>query len=273
MTHILWVEDQFHWIDKLTPILKKTDFGDGCENNNVETYKFADAACQAIKQAKQAPDIAILDANMGGNDDAGFTVSRSLIKKWPDLPIIYLSEHSGTGIERRALEKTETQDFIAKHQQNIDEILCWRIKATLRQRRILGQSNNQSAEDTICSGNLSIDLTTWEVYWCSQKLMNPTNSKRPLAPTPRKILRALVESSPRPLTTLQIADQLDLDKFNYASYRQHIKTLRHSFEQVSLSLEQPSFLELCQSGQGIVTFGDEGAYCWKPPPVGSHPSN
>jgi hypothetical protein len=26
-----------------------------------------------------------------------------------------------------------------------------------------------------------------------------------------------------------------------------------------------SFSELCNQGMGIVTFGDEGAYFWKPP--------
>ena len=61
--------------------------------------------------------------------------------------------------------------------------------------------------------------------------MNPHNPKRPLAPTPRKILRLLVECSPRPLSTEQIADLLDadLERFSYANYRQHIKTLRRAF--------------------------------------------
>jgi hypothetical protein len=24
------------------------------------------------------------------------------------------------------------------------------------------------------------------------------------------------------------------------------------------------FVDICKRGEGIVTFGDEGAYCWKP---------
>ena len=91
--------------------------------------------------------------------------------------------------------------------------------------------------------------------------MNPSNARRPLAPTPRKLLRELVESSPRPLTAGQIAERLDSDaeKFSYASYRQHIKTLRRAFAVVDTG-----FAELCSRGEGIVTFGDEGAYCWIP---------
>ena len=89
--------------------------------------------------------------------------------------------------------------------------------------------------------------------------MNPANPRRPLAPMPRKLLRELVEASPRPLTALQIAERLDADpeKFSYASYRQHIKTLRRAFAVVD-----PEFAEFCNRGEGIVTFGDEGAYCW-----------
>ncbi|MCP4874239.1 MAG: helix-turn-helix transcriptional regulator [Gammaproteobacteria bacterium] len=95
--------------------------------------------------------------------------------------------------------------------------------------------------------------------------MNPSNARRPLAPMPRKLLRELVESSPRPLTAAQIADRLnlDLDKFSYASYRQHIKTLRRAFDAIEEGGGR--FTELCNNGSGIVTFGDEGAYLWSPP--------
>jgi len=263
MTRILWVEDQFHWLNKLTPVLQSADFGDGEGGNEVQTFKFAEAACQHIRLAKNAPDIAILDANMNGNDGAGFTVQRALVKKWPQLPIIYLSEHSGTGIEQNALEKVETKDFIAKHQDNIEAVLCWRIKAALRQARMRGAMPQISAE-VIQQGDLTIDVATWEVYWHGERLMNPKNSARPLPPIPRKILRCLVERSPRAVSTDQIADYLELDNFNYASYRQHIKTLRDAFEQMAQKLDEPSFLDVCKSNRGIVTVGDEAGYCWKP---------
>ncbi|WP_444997723.1 response regulator transcription factor [Aliikangiella sp. IMCC44359] len=267
MANIFWVEDQFHWIDKFKPILESADFGDGNDSNRavvnqVNVYKFVESACQAINQSQSLPDIVILDANMNGNDDAGFTVSKLLAQKWPQVPVIYLSEHSGTGIEEKAFEQTQAHDFIAKHQQNVEKVICWRIKALIRQQALQSADKIQSSEDIIKSGNLTIDLTTWHVYWHGEKLMNPNNSQRPLAPTPRKILRYLVESSPRPLTTMQMSDKLDAEKFNYANYRQHIKTLRHSFEKASIKNNHDSFLTQCKSGKGIVTFGDDGAYCW-----------
>ncbi|TQV84979.1 response regulator transcription factor [Aliikangiella coralliicola] len=266
MAIIFWVEDQFHWIDKFKPVLESADFGDKENTNQVEVHKFVESACQAIKQRKLPPDIVILDANMNGNDDAGFTVSKLLVKKWPQVPVIYLSEHSGTGIEEKAFEQTDAQDFIAKHQLNVEKVLCWRIKALLRHKVIQNESDKMGSSgppdnDMIKSGELTIDLTTWNVYWQGERLMNPINNQRPLAPTPRKILKFLVESSPRPLTTFQMAEKLDSDKFSYANYRQHIKTLRHSFEQASLK-KQTSFLQRCKNGKGIVTFGDEGAYLW-----------
>jgi two-component system OmpR family response regulator len=259
MASIFWVEDQSHWIKKFSAILESEDF-DG-KPTELAVYPFAEAARQkiALTDKGSPPDVALLDARMNGNDQAGFTVSNALRKKWPELPIIYLSEHAGTDIERAALEQFSAADFIAKHQHNVEQVLCWRIRAVLRQVSI--DSDVSTTRDVITSGELTIDLNSWNVYWKGQRLMNPSNARRPLAPTPRKLLRELVESSPRPLTAGQVAQRLDSDaeRFSYASYRQHIKTLRRAFAVVD-----GNFGELCSSGQGIVTFGDEGAYCWVP---------
>jgi DNA-binding response OmpR family regulator len=259
MAAIFWVEDQTHWIKKFSAVLETEDF-DG-KPNSLAIYHFAEAARQkiALLDKDSPPDVALLDARMNGNDQAGFSVSNALRKKWPQLPIIYLSEHAGTDIERAALEQFAAADFIAKHQINVEQVLCWRIRAVLRQVSI--DSDQSTTLNVITSGELSIDLTSWNVYWKGQRLMNPGNARRPLAPTPRKLLRELVESSPRPLTAGQIAERLDsdADKFSYASYRQHIKTLRRAFAVVD-----KDFADLCNRGEGIVTFGDEGAYCWVP---------
>ena len=267
MANIMWVEDQLHWVTKFKAILEAADLNDtGIEGDNqVQVFKFAEAARQHIAQSSQAPDIAILDANMNGNDHAGFSVSRALHKKWPHLPVIYLSEHSGTGIEQQAFEETGAQDFIAKHQQNIEAVLCWRIRKALKNaQQANGSEKAALAADILESGNLTIDVQTWNVYWYGERLMNPANARRPLPPTPRKILRYLVEASPSPLTTLQIVEKLDADpeRFSAANYRQHIRTLRQSIEQAAGAKGQASFIELCKAGKGITTFGDDGAYCW-----------
>ena len=257
MASIFWVEDQSHWIKKFSPVLEAENF-DG-EPTRLEIYHFAEEARRRITltDADSPPQVALLDARMNGNDQAGFSVSGALQRKWPRLPIIYLSEHAGTDIERAALEQFSAADFIAKHQNNVEQVLCWRIRAVLRQASI--DSDLSTTLNVVSSGELTIDLTSWNVYWKGQRLMNPSNARRPLAPTPRKLLRELVESSPRPLTAGQVAERLDADpdKFSYASYRQHIKTLRRSFAAVD-----PDFPGLCNRGAGIVTFGDEGAYCW-----------
>jgi DNA-binding response OmpR family regulator len=260
MAAIFWVEDQSHWIKKFTPVLENEDF-DG-KPNTLVVVNFAEAARQkiALTDKDSPPDVALLDARMNGNDQAGFTVSNALQRKWPGLPIIYLSEHAGTDIERAALEQFSASDFIAKHQHNVEQVLCWRIRAALRQASIDNQLS--STLDVVNSGELTIDLNTWNVYWKGQRLMNPSNARRPLAPTPRKLLRELVQASPRPLTAGQIAERIDADadRFSYASYRQHIKTLRRAFAAVD-----PDFTARCNRGEGIVTFGDEGAYCWVAP--------
>lgn len=264
MTSILWVEDQSHWIERFRPVLEETAFGEA--PTRVTTFKFAEAACQHIRGCKddEAPDVALLDAHMGGNSLAGLSVSRALHKRWPALPVLYLSEHSGTDIEQEAFEQTGTLDFIAKHQRNVEAVLCWRIRAVLRQRSHQPDAPRQASADSLRSGSLSIDTRTWEVFWRGTRLMNPANARRPLAPTPRKILRYLVEAAPSPLSTWQIADKLDADpeRFSYANYRQHIRTLRRAFDQAEGGAG--AFTERCRQGRGIVTFGDEEAYCWRP---------
>ncbi len=271
MKTIFWVEDQYHWVNKFEQVLIDANFDVTESEDSVETsanklilHKFIESASQAINHSTEQPDIVILDADMNGDQDAGLTLSALIAKKWPKVPVIFLSEHSGTGIEEKVFEHSSSQDFIAKHQQNVERVLCWRIKALLRQQQLSNQSKSNQSESTLNSGDLLIDLATWNCYWLGQRLMNPANSQRPLAPTPRKILRFLVESSPRPLTTIQMEQKLESDRFNYASYRQHIKTLRHSFEQAQQAVNQESFIQRCKSGTGIVTFGDQGAYCWIP---------
>lgn len=263
MAQIFWVEDQSHWIDKFRPVLEGSDF-DG-RQNTLEVFKFSEAARQAIalKDKASAPDVAILDARMNGNDQAGFSVSSALQKKWPGLPIIFLSEYSGTELEKDALEQHNAKDFVAKHQHNVEEVLCWRIKAALRQAALQGDGRADLPGNVIIDGALKIDLDTWDIYWRGVKLMNPDNPKRPLAPTPRKILRCLVERSPRPVTAGQMADYLGSDPDSYAdaTYRQHIKTLRRAFDAAEGG--SGDFLQQCKSGRGIVAFGSEGAYLWK----------
>ena len=263
MATILWVEDQSHWIDRFRPVLEATAFDE--HPTEVRVFRFAEAACQHIREAgdEARPDLALLDANMSGNETAGFSVSRALQRKWPDLPVLYLSEYSGTDIEQQALEHTEARDFIAKHQRNIESVLCWRIRAILRRHSVSGPGAQQAA-NVLQSGDLTLDTTTWEAYWRGTRLMNPANPKRPLTPTPRKILRYLVEASPAPLNALQMAEKLDADpeRFSWSNYRQHIRTLRRSFDQAMGG--GGDFSALCEQGQGIVTFGDDGAYCWRP---------
>jgi len=132
----------------------------------------------------------------------------------------------------------------------------------LRQCAVNDNAAQTTAGDVLSSGELKLDLDTWEVYWKGARLMNPDNPKRPLAPTPRKILRCLVERSPRPVTTWQIAEYMgvDPDSYSCATYRQHIKTLRRSFDVAEG--ETGRFIEHCKNGHGIISCGEQGAYSW-----------
>jgi DNA-binding response OmpR family regulator len=262
MAKIFWVEDQSHWIEKFQDALERADL-DG-RRNTVVVYRFSEAARQQIASMSAAdrPDIALLDARMNGNDRAGFSVSAALLNKWPGLPMIFFSEHSGTGIEKEAISEHQVADFVAKHQRNVEDVLCWRVRAALRRKAVNDAAATTTAGEVLSSGDLKLDLATWEVYWKGARLMNPDNPKRPLAPTPRKILRCLVERSPRPVTAWQIAEYLGVDPYAYSSatYRQHIKTLRRSIDAAEGGTGH--FIEHCKKGRGIISCGEQGAYSW-----------
>lgn len=257
MAHILWVEDQRHWIDKLSDSLLACALDD--TDNQLTALDGIKALTDFIDQSQHSPSLALLDARMHDDDQAGFKAARLLRQRWPELPIIYLSEHSGTQVEAQAFNLHSTLDFIAKHQRNIEQVLQWRIKAILRQQALRAPAQ---AQDCLASGALQIDLITWDIYWAGEKLSNPKNPRRPLPPTPRKILRQLVQTSPRPQTSAQMASALNLDaeRFSNAAYRQHIRTLRDALDQVS----NGSFSQLCKQGKGLVTCADTGSYAWLP---------
>lgn len=259
MAEIIWVEDQTHWIEKFRTALETAELDAGLPNQ-VQIFRFAEAALTHIRQREQSPDIVILDANLNGNDSAGLSLSSQIKKRWPEVPLLFLSEYAGTDTERRAFEQTETEDFIAKHQNNVMEVLCWRIKALLRKSTLKSQPERS---ELLTSGPLTIDLTDWQVYWHQHPLTNPKNHRRALAPMPRKILRALVEASPRPLSTEQLAAQLDSESLSRESYRQHIKTLREAFDAVCEQYGLPLFSQLQSKNQGIVTMSEQQAYCWR----------
>ena len=79
MATIFWVEDQSHWIRKFSPMLEQEDF-DG-KPNSLAVYNFAEAAQQkiALTGKDSPPDVALLDARMNGNDQAGFSVSSGVV--------------------------------------------------------------------------------------------------------------------------------------------------------------------------------------------------
>ncbi len=262
MARIFWVEDQSHWVERFRPLLLGADLDSG--DNHLQVFRFSDQARQhiALATAEDAPDIAILDAHMNGYDQAGFSISSALQKKWPGLPIVFLSEHSGTELERDALMQHAARDFIAKHQPNVEEVLCWRLKAALRQAALQAAPAQGMPEGVLVSGGLRLDTATWQIFWHGVRLMNPDNPRRPLAPTPRKMLRCLLERSPRPVSTAQMGDYLHGAPADYAhaTYRQHIKTLRRAFDAAEGG--QGSFMQRCRQGSGIVTFSGDGAYQW-----------
>ncbi len=91
-------------------------------STRVEVFRFAEAAYQHIKLADTG--------------DAPGAAHR--------LPL----RVQRTGVEQEAIEEQNAQDFIAKHQRNIEQVLCWRIRATLRQQSMTREKNSSGWTNT-----------------------------------------------------------------------------------------------------------------------------
>jgi two-component system, OmpR family, KDP operon response regulator KdpE len=100
--------------------------------------------------AQQAPDLVILDINLGSHPD-GIEVCRDL-RQWSKIPIIVLSVRDDKNIKLSALN-AGADDYVVKP-FDMDELDA-RIKAVLR-RSVVSEATNANAE--IHTGELTIDL-------------------------------------------------------------------------------------------------------------------
>ena len=79
-------------------------------------------------------------------------------------------------------------DILQGFEAGADDYLVGPLDRTAVLDRVMAVQTSgaaRAASRLLELGELTIDLNTWNVYWKGRRLMNPSNARRPLAPTRR----------------------------------------------------------------------------------------
>jgi len=202
--NVLVVDDEAKIVDLVRLYLEKSGFG-------VVAVADGQAALDAFR--RERPDLVILDLNLPKVD--GLDVCRE-IRRTSQVPIIMLTARDDDADKLIGLE-LGADDYVTKPFSPRE--LVARVRAVLRR-----VSAAQVASETITAGELSIDVSRFEVRKRGQLL--------DLTPTEFKLLQVLAENPGWVYTRLQLLDRVQGDAFEgyERTVDAHIKNLRQKIE-------------------------------------------
>ena len=190
--HILIVDDD----ERIIRVLERLLGGEGYKTSSAKDAEELRVQLKAIQ-----PDLIILDLSLP--QENGFSITQNLRKK-SDVPIIMLTGKADVVDKVVGLE-LGADDYITKP-FNERELLA-RIKTVIRRAAIKEEEKENPDQGPDKEGskytfsNLTFNTHTFE-------LISDDGAPIPLTPYEFKLLRALIESSPRPLSRDQLLDHI-----------------------------------------------------------------
>lgn len=139
--HIFVIDDHPVLVAGITTLLEKS--GEFSVAGSAETFEAA-----SLSLGREPPDVIVLDINLGTSD--GFDALRSLLEKFPDIPVLVFSMHDEAFYAERALQsgakgylmKTENPGHILKA---IRTLLAGNIYVSERLKSLLFSQLDSSA--------------------------------------------------------------------------------------------------------------------------------
>lgn len=138
---------------------------------DVTTYASKEAALAGFR--RELPDLALLDITHENERDAGYQICAELRQMSSDLPIIFLTGHSGE-IDRMSGLRLGADDYITKDASM--EYIVVRIEALFRRVDAIRSSyrHQQVEEAPVARGeNIKLDETYSTVFWKGTKIDLP----------------------------------------------------------------------------------------------------
>ena len=260
---VFYFEDDRDVAKPIREFLERTPVKSDDPNLRVHYYADVREALKAIDDwsAPQPPDVALLDLHQKDYMEAGLEICEKIGKRWPVVPIVFLSDYADIGDQNRGvlaggsvyLDKTMLRK--PDHRQLIRNILVSQGRRT----KIVETWEPDQWE----TGSLKVNMKAQLVWWCDKKV--------DLSPADVSIVNDLASRKRRgKLRTyrdLAYAGHVKSDNYSQlrSNVRKRIQSIRDAFEAVDVR-----FKKACEEEHhGIITVlserGNEesGGYRWE----------
>jgi len=188
----------------------------------VEEYSDRASAIDAF--SKTMPDLAILDIELGAEENGGFEISKYLSRINSSVPILFLT---GRGDELAMIYSLEVGAWDYQTKPVSLDYLVARVKSLLKIKDRNNESNSQTNVQTI--GSLQICQTSMQAWW--------KNIPVELTPTEFEILYALVKSSGMAVTYDELINAATQGVVENNTINTHILHLRKKLKTVDQSFD------------------------------------
>jgi len=168
-----------------------------------------------------SPDLVILDANLGFDNEAGFRVCKQLRQISNTLPIIFFTSRS-SDIDKITGLRFGADDYITKDVSS--DYLVAKIKSIVqRVEAFRSMPDEVSLKGSISLGQLILDLDAFNVTWRGRLVS--------LSLKQFLMLKALVESPGKVCPPDYLMDEAKI-VVETNTIAAHIKNIRHQFQKI-----------------------------------------
>ena len=254
--HIFFFEDRQATADQIVECFHAPPKRPDDPEFEVVHYRCAADAMRAINGggSTRAPDLALLDRVQEDYTDAGMDICRLIVKTWPRVPIVFLSDHGEldertTGIEAGAINYVPKSELErANHREYLRALVARTIKSGEPPPPDHGRYQ---------TGSLVVNRDDYVVTWRDERVSLPGTDFEMLDELAR------TENRTRLRTYKQLHDAAKRTANNQVhleqNVRKRIQIIRRAFSRVD-----PDFADAWNEGRhGILTVSGRG-YCWKP---------
>lgn len=155
MADIFYFEDEKVWSDKFMAILKS-------HGHIVDLYSESSKAFRAIADNRtDRPDIAVLDAKDQAREiNVGLDICTSLKKRWPGLPVIFLTTYAAGGATELSALRRGANYYIAKQKDEQGLFVLEAINSAIAIYEEL-----DGVADTYEAGSLKVSQSLQTAWW------------------------------------------------------------------------------------------------------------
>jgi two-component system OmpR family response regulator len=142
---------------------QRENYSDALRSEGYEVTAYADKDGALLGFSEDRPDLAILDVMLGDNHDAGFEICSELHRKYPTIPVIFLTARDSE-VDRVEGLKLEAWDYLIK--PITLEYLTVRVSSLFQiENRLTNQGEHFPTDNNSTFGELTINEISMTAHW------------------------------------------------------------------------------------------------------------